>query len=236
MRRASARTEPPTSTGPSTPHTLLVADADIDTRQLYRQSFELVGWAVEEASDGREALAKALADEPALVVTEARLPFLDGYALCDLLRHGPATCDVPLLFVTGEHRPEHFARATRAGADAVLTKPTLPEQLVEAANELVGRSRELHGRAASMTTTLAAQVDAPHRMALSKTHARFDTTIPPAPPPELTCPSYDHRLKYDHSHVGGVSARHSEQWDYFVCSMCGTFQYRQRTRTLRRVQ
>jgi len=43
-------------------------------------------------------------------------------------------------------------------------------------------------------------------------------------------------LKYLHSHIGGVSARHSEQWDYFECpGACGTFQYRERTRRLRKV-
>jgi len=55
-------------------------------------------------------------------------------------------------------------------------------------------------------------------------------------PPELTCPSCDRALYFDSSYVGGVSNRHAEQWDYFTCSTCGTFQYRQRTRKLRRVQ
>jgi hypothetical protein len=43
-------------------------------------------------------------------------------------------------------------------------------------------------------------------------------------------------LTYERSHIGGVSERNSEQWDYYECpSGCGTFQYRQRTRKLRRV-
>ena len=41
---------------------------------------------------------------------------------------------------------------------------------------------------------------------------------------------------YRRSHVGGVSSKHSEQWDYFDCEAgCGTFQYRTRTRKLRKV-
>jgi hypothetical protein len=40
-------------------------------------------------------------------------------------------------------------------------------------------------------------------------------------------------LQYDCSHVGGVSARHPEQWDYFLCAKHGAFQYRHRTRKLR---
>jgi hypothetical protein len=61
------------------------------------------------------------------------------------------------------------------------------------------------------------------------------TTTPPLRPPELKCLSCDVTLKYEHSFVGGVSDRHPEQWDYYKCDQCGTFQYRQRTRKLRRV-
>ncbi len=52
----------------------------------------------------------------------------------------------------------------------------------------------------------------------------------------MTCPRCDRPLLYEKSHVGGVNARELEQWDYFECPQgCGTFQYRQRTRKLRRV-
>jgi hypothetical protein len=74
-----------------------------------------------------------------------------------------------------------------------------------------------------------------HRTVLAKSHARFSTTAPPAPPPALTCPWCDRSLNYEHSHIGGVSSRHAEQWDYYLCPTCGSFQYRQRTRQLRRV-
>jgi len=60
------------------------------------------------------------------------------------------------------------------------------------------------------------------------------TTEPPAPPPMLHCPSCDERLRYLRSYLAGTR-RHPEQWDDYVCSRCGKFQYRQRTRKLRRV-
>jgi predicted RNA-binding Zn-ribbon protein involved in translation (DUF1610 family) len=62
------------------------------------------------------------------------------------------------------------------------------------------------------------------------------TTQPPLKPPALTCPSCDRHLTYEESYVGGVSQRHAEQWDYYDCPVCGRFQYRQRTRKLRRVE
>jgi len=70
----------------------------------------------------------------------------------------------------------------------------------------------------------------------TKVHARFTTTTPPALPPQLVCPLCDCPLTYEHSHIGGVNASHTEQWDRYVCgSSCGTFEYRQRTRKLSRV-
>jgi CheY-like chemotaxis protein len=106
------------------PIRVLVVDPDADTRALYREVFHANGWDVVEAADGREALAKALTRPPALVMTEVRLPFLDGYALCDILRRDRATTAVPILVVTAEARSAGVDGARTVGADAVLVKPT----------------------------------------------------------------------------------------------------------------
>ena len=67
-------------------------------------------------------------------------------------------------------------------------------------------------------------------------YGRVRVTQPFLAPPTLRCPMCDSRLQYERSHVGGVSEKHAEQWDYYVCqAACGTFQYRQRTRKLRHV-
>jgi hypothetical protein len=55
-------------------------------------------------------------------------------------------------------------------------------------------------------------------------------------PPELVCPDCDAPLAYLRSHLGGVSSKHPEQWDYYECpNQCGTFQHRTRTRKVRKV-
>jgi two-component system, chemotaxis family, chemotaxis protein CheY len=221
---------------------VLVADADADTRTLYRLALPLAGCEVTEASDGREALTKALAEPPTLLITELRLPFIDGFALCDILRRDSATHAVPILVVTAETRPAELNRIRNAGATAVLVKPTQRDAIVSEVRNLMTGGSSGHGRRGTSaqiktvvqpnTSANVAHSDAPSS-ALSKSHARFRTTTPPMPPPTLTCPSCDQLLKYDHSHVGGVSERFSEQWDYYSCSTCGPFQYRQRTRKLR---
>src|SRR5687768_17028745 len=107
----------------------LLVDRDDDTRQLYAEYLRLGSWQVDEASDGREALAKAIALRPDVIVTETRLPGIDGVTLCDLLRRDVTTNAIPVVVVTGDAYPSDIEHALEAGADVVLTKPCLPEQL-----------------------------------------------------------------------------------------------------------
>jgi CheY-like chemotaxis protein len=225
---------------------ILVVDADEDTRALYRQSFQLMGCDVVEATDGRDALTKALVQPPTLVLTEIALPFLDGYSLCEILRRDRTTADVPILVVTVEAERSEMDRARQAGADVVLVKPTPIEQVWQEMQRLIADSKKQHRPVDSgPSATTAPQDDSAetlrpsdntHRAPLSKSFSRFTTTTPRQSPPTLVCPECDRPLTYDHSNVGGVSERHSEQWDNYVCQgSCGTFQYRQRTRKLRRV-
>jgi two-component system, cell cycle response regulator DivK len=154
---------------------ILVIDPDDDTRALYRQSFAQVGCEVVEASDGRDALAKALSRRPTLIVTEMRLPFIDGYALCDILRRDSMTADVPILIVTADARAADGSRARQMGADAVLVKPTTPEQILAAARRMFDETIEMreHARATRVHAATQRQQAERQRARLSKSFSRF---------------------------------------------------------------
>ena len=245
MKRKTVPTERAANGIPApAPLRVLVADADADTRTLYQTVLPLAGCEVIEAPDGRDALTKALVQPPTLIISELRLPLVDGYALCEILRRDAATHAVPILVVTTETRPAALDRIRKAGATAVLIKPTLPDAIVREVRNLMTNSVNGHGGPGSsaqgngvVPPNTSANVPQPnnHRSVLTQSNARLRTTPPPNCPPTLTCPSCDQSLQYDHSYVGGVSNRHAEQWDYYTCSRCGTFQYRQRTRKTRRV-
>ena len=156
--------------------------------------------------------------------------------------------DIPIVVVTGDAFEADVRRAVAAGADAVLTKPCLPDHLGREIKRLMTLSHALREKARSLQATVAAQLArsnavlersravANRRKMLSRSFDRRDTAEPPAAPPELRCPTCDSRLVYTHSHIGGVSVRHPEQWDFFQCpNKCGTFEFRQRTRRVRRV-
>ena len=228
------------------PASALLVDRDPDTRRMYAEYLKLAGCTVEEAEDGREALAKAISHHPDVVITETRLPGINGYDLCRLLHADETTRAIPIVFVTADAFVQDVDRARAAGADAVLVKPCLPERLLIELRNLVTSAYEARSRARSLTEIARERVERANSLAetarrmarrpLSRATPRFQTTDPPAPAPALVCPNCDQPLRYDHSHVGGVSMRHAEQWDYYECAAgCGTFQYRQRTRKLRRI-
>jgi two-component system, cell cycle response regulator DivK len=224
----------------------LLAERDVDTRQMYGEFLRQSRVDLEEAADGPEALAKALAHPYDVIVTETMLPGINGYELCQLLRHDPATRRTPIIVVTAESFAPNLERARKAGADAVLVKPCLPNTLlaeIRRVTERAGGPPKVATEAASPTPAHATRANgvpakppSPRRRALSRIYARQETTTPPAQPPDLICPVCERPLAYSRSHVGGVSERHREQWDYYECANgCGRFQYRARTRKLKRV-
>ena len=97
------------------PPRILVADGDADARDRYAAAFADHGWRVMEAADGRDALVKALSRPPPALITELRLPIIDGVALCEILRRDRVTANVPIAVVTAKHaHPKRPARSAPA--------------------------------------------------------------------------------------------------------------------------
>jgi CheY-like chemotaxis protein len=228
------------------PPLALIVDRDDSTRLLYRAFFEFSHWRVIGAAAGPEALAKAIAERPDVVISETSLPGFDGVALSERLRADFATAHIPIVFVTCDATAANLARAEAAGAQAVLTKPCFPEELLKAVDTACRRAENLRARgsdaqARSRESARRARdvakraVEQKAAISLKKALQRGDTIVPPIKPPPLRCTECGDPLKYLRSHLGGVSIKHSEQWDYFECRTCGIFEYRARTRKIRRV-
>ena len=212
----------------------MIADADADTRALYRQVLESYGYTVAEAADGPSALVAALSEPVDLVVTDARLPIFDGYALCGVLRDDRATRVVPVMVITSESNLTAPAEAHRAGATLVLEKPVPLDRLVNDVARLI----ENGTHEAVSEISPPGGPDGPTAVTGSrkKSWARRHcvTTTPPTPPPALRCRLCDEPLVYQRSFVGGVNAGHPEQWDEYSCpSGCAAFEYRHRSKTIR---
>jgi len=108
---------------------VLVVDDFPDNREMYVQYLSFAGYRVAEADDGEEALVKAAALLPDVVVMDLALPRLDGWEATRRLKQDPLTRAIPVIALTGHGLPEHVERAQQAGCDAFLTKPCTPLDL-----------------------------------------------------------------------------------------------------------
>jgi two-component system chemotaxis response regulator CheY len=118
---------------------VLIVDDDPATRLLCSISLELAGLRVLEAPDGQRGLARARFERPDLVLTDVRMPGLDGFELADALRSDERTQQIPLIFLSGEATPADEARALAAGALAYVTKPFDPPALATLVADVLAR-------------------------------------------------------------------------------------------------
>ncbi|HEY5501689.1 MAG TPA: response regulator, partial [Candidatus Anoxymicrobiaceae bacterium] len=85
---------------------------------------------VSVAWDGLEAINKAYAEEPDLVVLDVEMPKINGYQVCRLLKDDEITRDIPIVMLTGRDQQSDKFWGLKTGADAYVTKGFKPDQLL----------------------------------------------------------------------------------------------------------
>ena len=114
----------------TSPLLVLVAEDSEDLREAYVDWLVYKGVQAEQAANGPEAVQKALALRPSVVVMDLSLPGLDGFEVARQLQQDERTAGVPLIALTGHADAAVEARARTAGFAAYLLKPCLPERLL----------------------------------------------------------------------------------------------------------
>lgn len=115
---------------------ILVVDDEADVRRIATLSLTHVGgFAVIEATGGREAIEKAVDEEPDAILLDVMMPGMDGVETLSALRRDDRTKAIPIVFVTARAMANEVSRLKDQGAAGVLTKPfnamTLPAELLE---------------------------------------------------------------------------------------------------------
>ncbi len=130
---------------------ILIVDDDQPIRNVLRIVLEKAGYAVVEANDGQEALAKLEEEDCDLVVSDILMPNIDGYRLCHEMRKHARFGSIPLIFYTGIFTSiSDEEMAASLGADKYLRKPAVPAEILRAIGELVGKkrpARSIHSQA-----------------------------------------------------------------------------------------
>lgn len=121
-----------------TARVLVVDDAEA-IRELIAVNLELEGYDVERCADGLEALEAVARHRPDVVTLDAVMPRLDGFGTLERLRSDPATASIPVVMVTARASAADLARGRALGADAYLTKPFEPAELIATIQRLLAR-------------------------------------------------------------------------------------------------
>jgi len=110
---------------------VLVVDDNCDAADSMGLLLQLYGYQSRVAYDGRNGLLVAHAWAPDCVISDIRMPDLDGYSLARAIRSDPALSGVKLVALSAFSDEEHLRQAVAAGFDRLLTKPADMTQLVE---------------------------------------------------------------------------------------------------------
>jgi two-component system, OmpR family, response regulator len=119
------------------PKTILIADDDPHIRELLAFALAKAGLDIVEAGDGEEALAKAAAHKPDLVVLDINMPRMDGLEVCRRLR---AEGDLPILFLSSRDDEIDRVLGIELGADDYVVKPFSPREVVARVMAILRRS------------------------------------------------------------------------------------------------
>jgi two-component system, cell cycle response regulator DivK len=109
---------------------VLVVDDYEDAREMYAEYLQYSGFRVAEAKTGVEALEKAFELLPDLILMDLSLPVMDGWEATRRLKADARTRAIPVVALTGHALAGHSEVALKAGCDAFVTKPCLPDALV----------------------------------------------------------------------------------------------------------
>ena len=118
---------------------LLLVDADPRSVRVLEVSLKKAGFSVTTASDGQDALSKIAFSTPDLVLTDTRLPRLDGYELVRKLKDNPEHAAIPVVFLTSQKSIEDKIRGLELGVEDYLTKPIFVRELIARVNLLLAK-------------------------------------------------------------------------------------------------
>ena len=109
---------------------ILVVDDEPDAVELIEFNLKANGYEVATAADGEEALQKARAILPNLIILDLMLPEVDGMEVCKILRRDQRTQSIPIIMLTAKAAEIDRVLGLELGADDYVTKPFSPRELV----------------------------------------------------------------------------------------------------------
>ncbi|MGH2527418.1 MAG: GGDEF domain-containing response regulator [Actinomycetota bacterium] len=125
------------------PETILVVDDDPDIARFVEVNLRSAGYDVSVASDGEQALEKAAALRPDLVLLDVMMPRIDGFEVAQRLRRNPQTASTSIIMLTAKALSTDKVLGLTAGADDYIIKPFDPIELLARVKGTLRRAKEM---------------------------------------------------------------------------------------------
>lgn len=182
---------------------ILLVEDDKSLREIYGVRLLAEGYDIVSAGDGEEALAMAIKERPALIVSDVMMPKISGFDMLDILRSTTETRDVKVIMMTALSSEDQRQRGEALGADRYLVKSQVGiEDVVRTVHEVLGDAPEPTPVAPEPAAepvaadaplkAPATQQDAPAVTLPSPTEIAIAThVVTPAPTTPITPTTYD---------------------------------------------
>ena len=118
---------------------ILLVEDDKSLREIYGVRLMAEGYEIVSAGDGEEALAVAIKERPALIVSDVMMPKISGFDMLDILRSTSETKDIKVIMMTALSSEDQRARGESLGADRYLVKSQVGiEDVVRTVHDVLG--------------------------------------------------------------------------------------------------
>ena len=101
---------------------ILLVEDDKSLREIYGVRLLAEGYDIISAGDGEQALAMAIKERPALIVSDVMMPKISGFDVLDILRNTPETTNIRVIMLTALSQPKDKERAEGLGVDDYMVK------------------------------------------------------------------------------------------------------------------
>jgi DNA-binding NarL/FixJ family response regulator len=131
-------------------HRLLVVDDDPNLLRALSMSLRVAGYEIRTARNGAEALISLAEFAPDLIISDIRMPGMDGHKLVQHVRASQRTNLIPIIFLTAKDETADRVAGFKAGIDYYLTKPFETEELLAIVSNILRRVARTHSEIARL--------------------------------------------------------------------------------------
>ena len=119
---------------------ILLVEDDVPLRDMYETRLKYEGYETVVATDGEEALAKAVSEKPDLILLDIMMPKISGFDVLDILKSTEATKHIPIIILTVLEQESNKVKGLVSGAeDYIIKSQSMPQEVIAKIKNTVKR-------------------------------------------------------------------------------------------------